>query len=234
MNRPKEADIAADEIAALDTGARDISYRIWFGSFVVFFALITLLFYYKVIDSRYAMLVGYLAYMSLACSFFPLPTAWITLWAVMEFQHPVIVAAVGALGTTIANMNDYYLLTFFFKYDAVARIRKKKYYLRAVQWFDRFPFGVLSAASFLPIPVDVVRLLAISRRYRRSRFAAASFAGRFPRYLIFTMLGHELKLGWPVIIAVLCATAAVGLLRIVYKLVGEYSNKRNEDADEEK
>jgi len=232
MSDSEKSEAAVEELAALDIGAKDISYWIWFGFFIGLFAFLLFLFYFGLIPHSYACLVGFVLYMSLACSFFPLPTAWIVLWAVMVFGHPVIVAALGALGTTIANMNDYYLLTFFFKYDRVDRIRSKSYYHKAVKWFDKWPFTVLTAASFLPVPVDIVRLLAISRRYNRGLFAGASFLGRFPRYLIFTVLGHELELGWSAIIAVLGVTAAIGISRVVYGPLKGFWNKGREQGRE--
>ena len=229
MNEADESAAKPDELAALNIPRSEISYRIWFALFVGFLALITFLFYYNVISFHYAVLVGFVAYMSLACSFCPLPTAWIVLWAVKEFPHPVIVAAIGALGTTIANMNDYYLLTFFFKYDALAKVRKKKYYHRAVAWFDKYPFLILTAAAFLPIPIDFVRLLAISRRYNRALFALASFLGRFPRYLVFTFVGYSLNLGNSAILAVLFVTVAIGISRVIYRPIRKLFQRKSEE-----
>ena len=196
------------------TGFTDISYRRWFWFFVVFFAGVALLVLGRVLPGHYANLAGYLLYMSLACTFFPLNTLWITLW--MAAQFPAwLVALVGAVGTAMANLNDYYLLSFLFEFDAVKRIRRKPLYEKAVAWFDRSPFLTLTLFSFLPVPVDVVRLLAISRRYSRAWFTAASFLGRLPRYYILARGWQWLGLSNWYILMVMVGVAAVFLLRHV-------------------
>jgi uncharacterized membrane protein YdjX (TVP38/TMEM64 family) len=123
------------------------------------------------------------------------------------------VALVGAAGTALANLNDYYLLSYFFEFDRVKRIRRRRGYRRAVAWFDRAPFLTLTLFSFVPIPVDVVRLLAISRRYSRVRFTAASFLGRLPRYYILARGWQWLGLSNWYILPVMVAVAALFLFR---------------------
>ena len=193
-------------------GFTDISYRRWAWFFVVFFAGVALLVLGNVLPGHYANLAGYLLYMSLACTFLPLNTLWIVLW--MAVQFPAwLVALVGAVGTALANLNDYYLLSYLFKFDSVNGIRQKPFYLKALAWFDRSPFLTLALFSFLPIPVDVVRLLAISRRYSRRRFTAASFLGRLPRYYVLARGWQWLNLSNWYILVVMVLVAAAFLLR---------------------
>jgi len=109
-------------------------------------------------------LYGYFVYMCLACQFFPIPTLPPIAFTAKVF-HPVTVAAVGALGTCIANLNDYVILGWLFRHQKVKKIRDINAYRKLLTFFDRYAFLTLSAASFLPISVDVVRLLAISRAY---------------------------------------------------------------------
>jgi len=195
-------------------GLTDISYRRWFWCFVALFSGVTFLVLGKVIPFHYANLAGYFLYMSIACTFFPLNTLWIVLW--MATQFPAwLVAVVGAAGTSVANLNDYYLLSYLFEFDRVKRLRRRRAYQRAVAWFDRAPFLTLIAFSFLPIPVDVVRLLAISRRYSRVRLTAASFLGRLPRYLILALGWQWLRLPNWAILVVAGVVAGLFLLRHV-------------------
>jgi len=193
-------------------GLTDISYRRWFWCFVALFSGVAFLVLGEVIPVRYANLAGYFLYMSIACTFFPLNTLWIVLW--MAAQFPAwLVALVGAAGTSAANLNDYYLLSYLFEFDGVKRLRTKRAYRRAVAWFDRAPFLTLTVFSFLPIPVDVVRLLAISRRYSRLRFTAASFLGRLPRYYVLARGWQWLRLPNWAILVVVGAAAGLFLLR---------------------
>lgn len=193
-------------------GFTDISYRGWFWCFAALFAAVTVLVVGEVLPSRYAHLAGYFLYMSLACTFFPLNTLWIVLWTATRFSA-WLVAAVGAVGTSVANLNDYYLLSYLFEFEWVRRVRRRPAYRRAVAWFDRSPLLTLTVFSFLPVPVDVVRLLAISRRYSRLRFTVASFVGRLPRYYLLARGWQWLALPNWTILVVVAGVAGLFLLR---------------------
>jgi membrane protein YqaA with SNARE-associated domain len=139
----------------------------------------------------YTILYGYFVYMCLACQFFPIPTLPPIAFTAKVF-HPALVALVGSLATCIANLNDYLILGWLFRHQKVKKIRDINTYRKLLRFFDRYAFITLAGASFLPIPVDVARLLAISRAYPFSKYVAATFVGRFPRYLLFAYLGREL------------------------------------------
>ncbi|HJZ13086.1 MAG TPA: hypothetical protein VJ521_13100, partial [Acidobacteriota bacterium] len=80
----------------------------------------------------------------------------------------------------------------------------------------------LSVATFLPIPIDVVRLLAISRAYPFVKYVLATFTGRFPRYLILAYLGRELPAKYILILFV------VTILPAGYKLTSDMIKKRKQ------
>jgi hypothetical protein len=80
-------------------------------------------------------------------------------------------------------------------------------------WYNQSPFATLAAASFLPIPVDFVRLLAISEGYNRFWFALGSFVGRWPRYFVFAIAADQFKLGWQWVLGIAGATIILGLWR---------------------
>jgi len=203
-------------------GAAQLNFRAWFYPFVAAFAAMVLL--ARQPAGRYGTLPAWsllLAYMSLACTFWPWPTTWLVMFAAVPDGlglDPVAIAGVCTLGTCIANLHDYYLVTFLYRYRPVRKIRRTRLYQRAATWFDRAPFATLTAASFLPIPIDVVRLLAISQGYPRWRFVAASALGRGPRYLLLAVLAERFSLGWQWILAVLVATVLVGLWRGVPRI----------------
>jgi len=196
-----------------------LSLAWWFVAFATLMALVGTVYLLGGRGSTAAGLAGLFAYLSVACTFLPLPTAWIVIWVAAPVAggglglNPYLVATVGAAGTAIANMHDYYLLTFLYRYRPVQRIRTTRLYRRFAAWYGKAPFGTLAAASFLPIPVDVVRLLAISEGYSRLKFAAGSLLGRWPRYLLFAMLADAFQLGWQWVVGVLGATVCLGLCR---------------------
>jgi membrane protein YqaA with SNARE-associated domain len=202
-----------------------LSLRAWFYPFIFLLAALVAIRYSYGDTSRAAVLAGLFAYLSVACTFCPLPTTPMIVWAACPLdQHglgipPLVVATAGAVATAIANMHDYYLLTFLYRYKPVRRIRTTRLYSRVALWYNRAPFATLAAASFLPIPVDFVRLLAISEGYNRAKFALGSLVGRWPRYLAFAVLADQFKLGWQWVLGILGVTVVLGLWRSLPPLV---------------
>jgi hypothetical protein len=108
------------------------------------------------------------------------------------------------LATAVANLNEYHVLTFLLRYRSVGRLRETRVYEVAARWFSVSPFWTITAFSFIPIPVDVVRVLAVAARYDRFRFGLAYFVGRFFRYGLFAWSSAGLNLS-PLDIAVIQA-----------------------------
>ena len=196
-----------------------ISLRAWFLPFAALMVLLAGVYALSGKGSTCAGAALLFGYLSVACTFLPLPTAWIIIWAAAPTDggglglDPWIVATAGAAATAIANMHDYYLVTFLYRYQPVRRIRTTAWYRRVAAWYNRAPFGTLAAASFLPIPIDFVRLLAISEGYNRAKFALGSLVGRWPRYLLFAMLAEAFRPGWQWVVGILGATVVLGLWR---------------------
>ena len=215
-----------------------IRFRAWFYPFI---ALLAVLAAVKVSrpDTSLAILAAYLAYMSICCTFCPLPTTPVVLWMAAPAAggglglEPLVVAALGAVGTAIANLHDYYLLTFLYRYKPVRRVRATLLYKRFAAWYNRAPFATLAAASFLPIPVDFVRLLAISEGYNRARFALGSLVGRWPRYLLLAYFAERFNLGWQWVLGIGGAVVVLGLWRglsaLVQRLKGADEANRAEE-----
>jgi len=195
-----------------------IRFRAWFYPFVVWLVVLAGV---KVLwpNTSLALLAAYVGYMSICCTFCPLPTTPVVLWMAAPAAggglglDPLTVAVLGAVGTAIANMHDYYLLTFLYRYRPVRRVRASGLYKRFAAWYNRAPFATLAAASFLPIPVDFVRLLAISEGYNRAKFAIGSLVGRWPRYLLLAYFAERFDLGWQWILGIGGAVVVLGLWR---------------------
>lgn len=180
---------------------------------------------------RLEVLSALLLYTSVACTFLPLPTMWIVLWAARE-AGPVPVALVASLGTCVANLHDYYIVNGLCRLGRVQQARSTRTYARAVGWFRRAPFLALAVATFLPLSVDPVRLLAISAGYPRRRYVLATFAGRFPRYLLLAVLGHELQLSNRAIAAVFVGVALLGLAKGALHLIERRRSRARSDRAE--
>jgi membrane protein YqaA with SNARE-associated domain len=169
------------------------------------------------VPRSYTILYGYFVYMCLACQFFPIPTLPPIAFTAKLF-HPMVVAFVGAVATCIANLNDYTILGWLFRHQKVKKIRDISTYRKLLGFFDRYAFLTLAAASFLPIPVDVVRMLAISRAYPFLKYVAATFVGRFPRYILIAYLGKELPAKYILVFFVITIIpAAIKLISDIIK-----------------
>ncbi len=180
------------------------------------------------------LLALYLFYMSLCCTFFPAPTAWIVLLMAspmigLDYFSTanaylnaiaiiVVVAAVGALGTAVANLNEYYVFTFILRFGRAHKLRHTRLYKSAAHWFEVSPFVLMTVVSFLPVPVDVIRWLAITHRYRRDYFFAASFVGRFLRYALLAATATCLQISWYGIAFIQLTLLTIILLRYLPRL----------------
>lgn len=162
-----------------------------------------------VVPHSASILFDYFLYMCVACQFFPIPTLP-PIAFVSKVFHPALVSMVGALGTCIANLNDYAILGWLFRHKRVKKVRDIKAYRRLLTFFDKHAFLTLTVASFLPIPIDVIRMLAISRAYTYWKYLAATFTGRFPRYLIIAYLGKELPAKYILILFGISLLPAIG------------------------
>ena len=170
-------------------------------------------------------------YLSMATTLTPLPTGWLVAGIATQgalaaqgasiandvWSVTLIVGLAGAIGSTIANLNDYYFWTWLLRSRRLARVRNARWYAAAAKWFARSPFVLLTIFNLIPIPVDVVRLLAITYRYGRLKFAAANFIGRFARYAVIAFIAYELgQLGWIASVALLALAAVLGIVKALH------------------
>ncbi len=126
------------------------------------------------------------------------------------------VGLLGALASAIANLNDYHGLTLVFRSKKVRRFGNTAFYHFVKRWFDQMPFALLLLCEFFPLPVAVVRWLAVTRAYPRWRLALACFMGRLPRYLLTAYLARSLNPNWwqTLLFCVIIALIPVMIMRI--------------------
>ena len=169
---------------------------------------------------RTVKLLTFAIYASLGCTFLPLPVNVIVAATATRavavgtglWDTVLIVGLVGAAASTLANLNDYHLFTWILRSRHVAKIRHARIYRIATRWFDKSPFFLVAVFNILPIPVDVVRILATTHRYPRLQFAAANFIGRFVRYSLIAYLIYYFELSMTTAILIMLALAAGMLL----------------------
>lgn len=192
-------------------------------------------------------LLVFAIYISLCTTFFPLPTGGIVaalatreaalaaglgleVWAEAAVTT-LIAATVGAAASMVANLNDYHLFTWLLRSDRVGAVRRTKLYARAIRWFRRSPFFLLVVFNILPIPIDLVRLLAVTWRYPRGPFAVANFVGRFIRYGVIAFVTYWWNLGWVAVTGLLAFAILLALAKGLLALVRK-TRETNEPAGE--
>ena len=128
----------------------------------------------------------------------------------------LLVALVCAVGTMIANLNDYHGLVLVFRAKKVRKFGNTFFYRKADKWFEQAPFFLLLTVNFLPLPVAVVRWFAVTRAYPRWRLALAGFLGRLPRYWLTAVFFEALELQWwmTLLVCVIIALIPVIIMRI--------------------
>ena len=188
--------------------------------------------------SATAKLLAFAIYMSLCCTFLPMPTGWIVSAIALPgvavgrdiWTTTLLVAAVGGAASTIANLNDYHLFTWVLRSRRAARARSSRLYRSASRWFTKAPFALLVIFNILPIPVDVVRVLATTHRYPRVPFAEANFIGRFIRYVVIAavtyLLGPD---GWIAAAALLAVAVLLGIERAATALIRSMRRRRAQE-----
>ena len=168
-------------------------------------------------------LLAFAVYLSLCTTFLPLPTGWIVAAVAMRqagvasnaLVAATVVGAVGAAGSTLANLFDYHLFTWLLRRRRIARVRQTRLYAAAARWFARAPFVILVIFNIVPIPVDVIRMLATTCRYGRLPFAAANYAGRFVRYGVIAYVTHWLNLGRWAVVVLLALAVLLGAVKVL-------------------
>jgi len=253
LNRPDQACATLDDSAAgvpsAASGER-LNLRLWFGGYVLWMIALTggALWGLREIDGGGSafgwatwVFCGYAFYMSLCCTFFPAPTTWVVMLAASDLivaqmdlggspvARLVLVATVGALGTGMANLNEYHLFVYLLRRKRVGRVRDTHLFRTASGWFHTNPFWIMVLFSFLPIPVDVVRWLAITAHYPRRHFFAATFIGRWGRYAIWASLSAGLALSVRQIMLIQIVLGVGLLARIISGLVRR-ARRRSADA----
>lgn len=169
-------------------------------------------------------LLGFAIYLSWCCTFLPLPTGWIA--AAVATQAAAVggnlwtttawVALVGGLASTVANLNDYHLMTWMLRSRRIAKVRRTRTVRRASRWFARSPFAIVLLFNVIPIPVDVIRMLAVTYRYPRAPFAAANFLGRLIRYAVIAAATYAMGAGgWIASVALLGVAVGLAMIRLV-------------------
>ncbi len=156
-----------------------------------------------------------LVYMTFACTFFPLPTPP-TIMVYGESFNPILVAIVGGIGTCIASLIDYTVITFIFEYKKFAKLKQTKTYKYCAWFYNKVAFISLVIAGFTPIPFEPFRFLAAATKYNRVKYVLAIFIGRAPRYYLLAKFQHLFPIPRSILIGSIPLILIIGLIRVLW------------------
>ncbi len=181
-----------DNIIPLDPVEEEekISVLKW-GIFIGLALISFFIYYFHLLPGHYNELLFFFLVFSVSCNFIPFPTYLLVIYISHDFS-PYLVTALGSIGATIAGLMEYNFFSILLRFTRVAQIRENGQYKKYAGYFDHFPFISILVASFLPLPFDFIRILAITQKYSKWRFAAATFLGRIPRIFIIAFLGQQI------------------------------------------
>lgn len=142
-----------------------------------------------VLPPRWTKLGWYVLYMSISNAILPLAVNPPTMVAGALYP-PWLVALLGALATGWANQSEYLLLGPVFAHRHADRVRASGIYQSLLRRFQGAPPLCIVIGTFLPLPVDVIRLVAIASGYPALRYLGFDITGRFFRYFLLATLGE--------------------------------------------
>jgi len=135
----------------------------------------------------------YFTYVSICSNVIPLPSTPAVLWMGREY-NPLLVAFLGAVGTSVANMIDYEVLGTVVRSRFLKKLRDSRHYQASVNAFNKVGFPLLTLVNFGYFSFDLVRLIAIAAGYARWKYIVSTFVGRFARYLILAYVGEFFRI----------------------------------------
>ncbi len=115
-----------------------------------------------------------------------------------RLEPPLLVAAVGVLGTLVAEWVNYRCFRAVVRCRWAAGACRSAAAERLLRWFGKRPFATITACALLPLPFGLIRIVALVAGYPLGRHLAATALGRFPRYWLYAAAGPLLAVpsGW--------------------------------------
>ena len=106
--------------------------------------------------------------------------------------NPIMAALVATIGSVLGGLTAHTLgLTLG---EPVARkLLGERNYLKGELFMNRYGVFAVLLGALTPVPYKVVCWLAGVFEMPRTSFVIASFVGRFPRFLVFALLGDAMS-----------------------------------------
>jgi membrane protein YqaA with SNARE-associated domain len=161
-----------------------------------------------------------LTYMTCACTFFPLPTPQIIMAYGGRF-NPILVAVVGAIGTCMAGLIDYTVMTYVLEFKKIAKLKETNIYRYCTWLYNKIAFISLVIAGFIPIPFEPFRCLAGATRYSKGKYVLALFIGRGLRYYLLVKIQCVFHIPRSILIGSIVLIGVIIMIKIIYRKVSQ-------------
>ena len=106
--------------------------------------------------------------------------------------NPALVALVGGLATIPASAIDYHLFRRAFSLGPLAQVKDSRISRFATRAFSVQPWWTIVGFAISPIPFYPIRIIAPMSEYPATKYVAAIFMGRVPRYYLLAWGGDRL------------------------------------------
>jgi len=125
---------------------------------------------------------------------------------------PLLVAAVGILGTLYIEFLNYHLYGKILHLRGFRAARENRVVAVTVRLFERMPFFTVWLCSWSPLPYWAIRIVAPLAGYPVHRYLLATLLGRFPRLWFFAALGLYWSISTKWLAAITLGSVAVAAL----------------------
>jgi len=146
-----------------------------------------------------------------------------------KYFTPLQISIAGMIGCSIAGFLDYWIISPLVNHRFIRpKLDNTRFFRKALQYFTKFPFGILVIAAFSPVPFYPFKFLSIMGNYPLWKYQAALITGRIPRYYVLAVLGNALQLPTWLLVAIFI----VLLLPTVIKSSKFYLQKKRNARDD--
>lgn len=115
----------------------------------------------------------------------------------------LLTAAWASAGTFVAGILDHVVFVPVLNHQSVAGYKDRKFYRKAIGYFNRWPFWTLVVTGFTPVPFFPFKFLCFSVGYPMWKYVTALLVARFPRYYLYALLGATIPIpNWILIASV--------------------------------
>lgn len=142
-----------------------------------------------------------------------------------KFYTPLTVTLVAIAGTLITEYINYSVFQYVSDFKVIKKILSNKLVQKLVDLFKKAPFLALFIAGFSPVPFYPFRIIAVIAEYPIIKYLLAVFLSRSPRFYIFALFAHALKISDTLLLAFFIILIIVANIQFLIN-IGKFRRKK--------